>query len=403
MDLLRALFGSRCSLSEPPTLSPGDDPPPPLPPLLTLPADALVHLCTSLSVEDLSRLSLVIGGLPDEVWRHSLRSWIARVDRFGCDSGDDLEAWLEEAAAALVVSGGAGDRPLRALVNRLRPLLCAVCDEGEASQVFFAASRRGACERCASERPLELERWRRAQCVREARALALQDEASRAELEAALRDVLPLPAGGSRLLFSSDRHGGSATALLRAARDEPCSVVLVTERPRASSAAAAERRAFGAFVATAWPRAAGEGRRWFGDVRCCLFGIAPRVVVHAATRADEHYCLVSRQGIGFGGDVDGGHALSLSPDLSVGRCLPSRTYGDTSRLASGVDFVAERVQLWGVAEEPAAKARASRRAAWEAGGDGVLEGAALKPGADKLMLEFVGIERDVALLRRYNG
>ena len=45
---------------------------------------------------------------------------------------------------------------------------------------------------------------------------------------AALRDVLPLPAGGSRLLFSSDRHGGSATALLRAARDEPCSVVLVT-------------------------------------------------------------------------------------------------------------------------------------------------------------------------------
>ncbi|EOD10265.1 hypothetical protein EMIHUDRAFT_105330 [Emiliania huxleyi CCMP1516] len=278
MDLLRALFGSRCSLSEPLTLSPGDDPPPPLPPLLTLPADALVHLCTSLSVEDLSRLSLVIGGLPDEVWRHSLRSWIARVDRFGCDSGDDLEAWLEEAAAALVVSGGAGDRPLRALVNRLRPLLCAVCDEGEASQVFFAASRQGACERCASERPLELERWRRAQCVREARALALQDEASRAELEAALRDVLPLPAGGSRLLFSSDRHGGSATALLRAARDEPCSVVLVTERPRASSAAAAERRAFGAFVATAWPRAAGEGRRWFGDARCCLFGIAPRVV-----------------------------------------------------------------------------------------------------------------------------
>ena len=102
--------------------------------------------------------------------------------------------------------------------------------------------------------------------------------------------------------------------------------------------------------------------------------------------------------IGFGG-TRGCFALEFHSDLTSGRCLPSLTYGDTSSLASAADFLCESVQLWAVTGGVGGSSRTGMCVPWGAqAGRGVLE-----PGQNKLMLEFVGMEKEVAMLRRFAG
>lgn len=124
--------------------------------------------------------------------------------------------------------------------------------------------------------------------------------------------------------------------------------------------------------------------------------------MHRPTAKDEHYVHASQlHGLGFGGEVGGaGFALRLSPDFVCGSCMPSHTYEDTSRMASSRDFLVQSVQLWDVAPDEAVRSLTSSKAAWT-GGAG--PASVLTPGPNKLMLEFVGMEKEVAMLRRYSG
>jgi hypothetical protein len=436
MCQLASLLGIRCLAPKPPDDASSPPQPPPDAPLglLTLPADVLLLVCARLPLQSLSYMAMLCSTaaerLPAEAWRTPLvrcrlRAFAAlgrlapprtrqlmsneaflmnksesQAELPSDDETDELVVWCRAADAALANAPGASS--LHVLCSTLRPLLCSVCDAGPATVSRFWATDRGACELCFSARPVEAQAWKRLQRRREAAEIARRDHQSRDLLEACVADHLPVglrsPLTSFRLAFSSDRHGGSATALLRAARGVPASLLVVTER-RPAPLPRIQQRVFGAFIPTAWPLTSANRRRpWFGDSRAFLFSLSPERRVHAATGHDEHFAHVSSDGIGFGGDIGGsGHALFLSSDLSEGRCLPSRTFGDTSRLASGVRFLVDTVQLWDVCDDPMARGRA--RAQWEAGDDESI----LKPGQDQLMLEFVGVERDIAVLRRFNG
>ncbi len=206
---------------------------------------------------------------------------------------------------------------------------------------------------------------------------------------------------------------------------------------RSPAAAPAQPRLFGAFVPSAWPLSSSS--TFFGAKTSFLFSLTPpqrrpasaaasparpppatpdsnpshtepSACFFRATGRDEHYAYVdTAAGIGFGGDP-GSFSLSIDADLSRGHCMPSLTYGDVRELASaGAHFVCDAVQLWSVdvggtadgagGRNELATVGGSRRkkAAWEEDPATVLE-----PGMNKLMLEFVGIEKEVAMLRRYS-
>eukprot|EP00967_Tisochrysis_lutea_P117153 scaffold189269_cov27-Tisochrysis_lutea.AAC.1 len=408
--------------------------------LFNMPADALLLLCSQLPLQSLSRLVVTCSEaedrIPDEAWRGPLSQCranaMAALDRAGSsalrepmsmeshlmqvslsntasqqgtggpfegDEADELISWIRSANAVLSNQNHA--QSMRSLCSSLRPLLCSVCDSGPATVLRFWATDRGVCEKCIAVRAVEVRAWKLKQQPREAAEIARRENATRDLLGGKIADHLPTtiwsPHIDFRLAFSSDRQGGSATALLRAARGINASILLITERLR--SPHSNERRVFGAFLPSAWPLTLTASRQlWFGDMRSFLFSLLPDFKVHAATGNDNHFVHVSPEGFGFGGEIGGaGHALFLSADLSQGRCLPSRTFGDTSSLASAMTFLVENVQLWDVHDDLISRTRA--RPEWE----GDENESVLKPGEDKLMLEFVGVERDIALLRRFNG
>ena len=239
------------------------------------------------------------------------------------------------------------------------------------------------------------------------------------------------PSPSVELLFDSSRDGGSCAALLRAAQAAEASLLLVRESEAATGAVAAPSAArrfgafvstpnpnpnpnpnanrFGAFVSTPWLRSSTTA--FFGDERCFLFSSGAAAdddasrdapTLHRATGRDARFVHASpaEHGLGFGGEL-GGFALGLESDLSRGRCLPSHTYGaGTARLASAPDFVCEAVQLWSVAGAGGGhggSAGGGRREPWKDEAKGCLE-----PGMNKLMLEFVGMEKEVAMLRRFS-
>lgn len=89
---------------------------------------------------------------------------------------------------------------------------------------------------------------------------------------------------------------------------------------------------------------------------------------------------------------------SAFTDLTAGTCLPCHTYGDCSSLASTRSFLVESVQLWELGADDASKTE-RRQAAWEGDAEGM---SVLEPGQNKLMLEFIGMEREVAMERRFS-
>ena len=259
------------------------------------------------------------------------------------------------------------------------------------------------------------------------------------------------------LLFDAERQGGSCVALVRAAERSSAAAFLVLVHERAPEQSAPEQsapdgaatqqrglpRAFGGFVASRWQRTSG----FFGSDACFLFRLPPKQTAAAATAATPASSAAAatatsaatsaassaatsatsssttaaaaaasttlllrptrlcsnfvhsspERGLGFGGDL-GRFGLSLEPDLTRGQCLHTLTFGDASGLATAATFLCANVQLWGVhaSHEPSSRLKpAGARAPWEDEPEGVL-----KPGEDRLMLEFIGIEKiQSAILR----
>jgi len=193
------------------------------------------------------------------------------------------------------------------------------------------------------------------------------------------------------LRFASERDGGSLAALLRHTERARSCIFLIKERQNGSSA----QRLFGAFIPAPLARSA---RGFLGDRRAFLFGLRP-LTIYPATGHDENYVHISSaHGIGFGGDLGGGgFSMHITSNLLHGRCLPSRTYGDVSALTSSRDFEVASVQVW----DAAPGERRPSRHAWAGANEHAKS--VLQPGENKLMLEFVGIEKDIAMLRRYSG
>ena len=96
-----------------------------------------------------------------------------------------------------------------------------------------------------------------------------------------------------------------------------------------------------------------------------------------------------------GGDL-GLFALSVSPDLVTARQLPSLTFGSLGGALSTSRVFVKDVQLWAVVVDPTVRRRGQSSWDRDAGSRSVLE-----PGENKLMLEFVGMEREIAMLRRH--
>ena len=314
--------------------------------------------------------------------------------------------------------------------------------EAVAQQSVDAVSRRAILHAVRDALPLELQpgggtrRPRRAASSGAASSGGAGEEAG-AEGRAAAADGSADPRGYHipsadpelQLVFDAQRHGGSTVALCRQAMASPARgfVLVIAERPTPLASAPAPRtpRSFGAFVSTRWERGPANH---FGDERGFLFSLPPppsstpepaeggaegggdggghgdggparsgTATIHRATGFDRCFVHASGEhGIAFGGPPMG---LSLEADLTRGRCLPSLTYGDTSRLASSTDFLCENVQLWAVYAS-ADEARSMRRLDGSAPWEGEVE-SSLEPGENKLLLEFVGMDREVAMLRRF--
>ena len=293
---------------------------------------------------------------------------------------------------------------LRASSRRLREQLCCLCESRGADGRYFPLLGRGACSTCLIDRAAEARRWARQAAAREAALRVAADARTGARLLEALGEALRERGGGigadagagrePELLFDSSRDGSSLTALLRAADAAAAgTVLLVTER-----SAGVDARCFGAFVPE-W--SARRSRGFFGDERCFLFALGPTTVYPArACGAEGGFVHASGQhGVGFGGTLPAGgqplFGLHLHADLLGGRCMPCRTYGECAALPP--TFEVSSVQLWALVGEEGGSAR--REQSWEqreAKAQGVLE-----PGQDKIMLEFIGIERGAAMQKRF--
>ena len=435
-------------------------PPPPPPTLDALPPDLLHYIAQHLSLQTLSSLGCVSASLAshtacfEELWAALLASHAghvaARTSDLRAEDVEDAElrACLLPELLRLDASTGGCRRGLATL----RARTCVLCNMRAPSGVYFALTRRGVCTLCLP-RTGAVDRWIRAQLNREEAARRRLDIATRDALVAALGEALPADlrghigaAGGAAaaaeagggpmfdLVFDSSRHGGSCTALLRAADGASRTVVLV-------HAAGGER--FGAFVDTEW--ATRGGAPFFGGPSCFLFSL-PRAggedggggggsgagadserddiciassssssappssttaSTHRATGVDSNYAHASSElGLGFGGGL-GDFGLSIEPDLTRGRVRPCLTYGaSAASIFSAADdaFICDTVQLWSVDSpyadhSPRGAARRRRpKAPWEqSGGEGCLE-----PGENKLMLEFIGMDKELAMLRRYS-
>ena len=73
-----------------------------------------------------------------------------------------------------------------------------------------------------------------------------------------------------------------------------------------------------------------------------------------------------------------------------GELLPSVTFGECAGLTSAAHFLVDNVELWGVGEPSEPYGR--RRSSWEVGADSSVR----EDNENRLMLEFVGMERSVA-------
>lgn len=327
--------------------------------------------------------------------------------------------------------------PARVQLRRLRRLACCMCERAPAGAMWFPVTERGVCHGCARRAPLEADGWRRVQSRREQAAHAARDGRLRDTLAAALGPHLPprLYRRELRLLFSSDRMGGSVSVLLQKADGADASLLLVRERGDGGDV-----REFGALCPVPWPRAGrgASGRRaafpgartghavepgFFGTSEAFVFALRPpppaaavgsgssadrastaaapaassaTATIFAATGRDANYLSVSSEsGIRVGGDacLPG---LFIAADFGSGRCWPCHTYGDTSTLASASDFEVECVQLWALAlPEGEEEEESTARATAALPKDSVLQARR----ADAVLLPFVGIERQVSGMR----
>ena len=387
--------------------------------LLALPSEVLGLVGAQLPLPALSALACscvsVARRLPDECWEAPLARTcreIAARRAVVLATTSRRRAAAEEAEVEMLISGRRAEPLARATCHALRRALCCLCDTRAATSATAYAAR-GVCAACEHDGSARSERWREEQAAWARRAEDAKDEAARRALHAALVSSLPSNqrADGTpdvRLLFSSARHGGSLAALLRAADGHTATALHACARTDGRAAP----RQFGVYVGVPWCRA----DRWWGSADCFLFRAAPTPATWHATGADEHYAYASvGRGVGFGGEIGegkadpGGFGLWLSADLGTARVLPSRTYGDACAMAlaePGAEFAVEWVRLWGLRTEADEPAR--RRAAVGAAGSGWPDDAdadtsVLDPGPNKLMLEFIGMDREAAMLRRFSG
>ena len=418
-------------------------PPPPPPKLSALPPDVLRLVAARLSLPALSslastcsELSATVGEFDDlfgNLLEHHVGIIAERMSRAPDAEDDELVALV-----ARLASPAAGD--CREGCSLLSAHVCVLCGSRTPSHVYFPLTRRGICGPCVNFRPGHSERWRRAQFQREGRARQRADDATRRAL-GAIADALPLSVRRSssvasvtrlsqhghhpsatagpaaiddddevrmRLLFDASRHGGSSAALLRAAEGARYTVLLVHAKGGGR---------FGAFIDEPWDKR--SVKSFFGGRGCFLYRLGGGDSgdggvgddgddgddgggggqLHRPTGLDAHYVHASStHGLGFGGTL-GRFGLSIEADLTRGRCQPSMTYGSgASALADEADFLCETVQLWRV-ETPAESEllRRSKRNPWEDDDDT----SALEPGENKLMLEFIGMDKEVAMLRRF--
>ena len=436
-------------------------PPPPTPTLDSLPVEVLHTICQSdaLSIVSLSGLCVasksfnrILGGEDfDDVFRAHLHAQLSRLlPRLSTASKTMLED-LIDLVGQVVRNAKATKGGCRTACAMLRHNLCWLCDSQYPSGCYFPLSRRGLCATCIDGGPAFAERWRRQQNTRELKARRRRDESTKRRLLQGLGAALPRELGGGEevaeddgagesvrprldLLFDAQRHGGSSTALLRAADGAAASLlvcypqVVPSEhghdhghrasadskvRPPTDPVAAIVARytergdatepCFGAFIDSPW-----DGRgvaTFFGGARCFLWRLEASSAEAAVFGAsDENRVHASRHhGLGFGGQL-GAFGLSLDDDLTGGSSHPSVTYGAASVLhtpssAASRRFLCKNVQLWSV-RAPFDATTASRRhrakAPWEDEPEGCLE-----PGENKLMLEFIGMDKEVAMLRRF--
>lgn len=333
---------------------------------MALPPELLSCICSELSLPALSALACTCsetGCIADDVWRQQLRRLLDTVGgvpaSLQADNVDQphstshLSTAQREVAvrrAAQLVDAAQfnsqvairriGASSPRVHLGMLRELVCAMCDSAPATDMCFAETRRGVCRGCIRTKPSEADEWRYHQSARESRAVEARDAKIGSLLRASLDDSLPLALRGvpPRLRFSSDLMGGSLASLLRAADHVTSCLILVFSE---------QGFAFGAFCPVPLPKFPNERpTAWFGDPSAFLFGLTPELRVCASTGRDEHFfrCDGDR-GLSIGGD-DELPALRIASDLGGGRCLPSHTFGDSSRLAPSTDFSIQRVQLW---------------------------------------------------------
>lgn len=431
-------------------------PPPPPPTLSTLPPDALRLVATQLMLPSLSSLACTCSEIAqsvaqfDDLFGVLLEQHVAligdRMNRVPDPEDDELLSLISSLA-----SPTAGD--CRLGCSLLRAQMCVLCGARAPSGLYFSLTRLGICAPCVTFRPGHAERWRRAQFKREARAQQRADDATRralsvladalppmvrgsslgkqdgADAEASCTDATDAPTPGSspqlrpaplprlhscnvgprmRLIFDSSRHGGSCSALLRAAEGATSSILL---------AHANGGGRFGAFIDEPWDQRSVAS--FFGGRGCFLFrlgratgggdqpaadsaGTGGEMAIYRSTGLDGHYVHASSaHAIGFGGLV-GSFGLSFETDLTRGQCRPSMTYGSgASGLSAEADFLCDTVQLWSVESSATSeRVRRSKLNPWQVDADDE-EPSALEPGENKLLLEFIGIDKEVAMMRRF--
>ena len=418
MDVFRFL---RClTPSEPTTATTAtttaDAEPPEPPDLVTaLSADVLSIIAQLLPLPALSSLActcrLAHSLLPDSLWLHHLTEKralcmvappaLASANSMSgphwafnaptpADTSDEDDA-LREFATAILDAGGS----CRARCAELWRRACVLCSRRATTSILYPYTGRGVCVECVIVRPAEAERWRRAQVVREHAAQERHFGAIRRRLEHELKGeacaALGLGAAATAdaqldLRFSSERDGRSLSALQRAGSDTVASLLVVLADDGAS---------FGAFVPCRWER----GDRFFGDSRTFLWAARPAsaVDIHRSRAgcAPNFVHASETHGVGVGGDL-GLFALAVSPDLVTARQLPSLTFGSLGGALSTSRVFVKDVQLWAVVVDPTVRRRGQSSWDRDAGSRSVLE-----PGENKLMLEFVGMEREIAMLRRH--
>ena len=420
---------------EPVVAEPPIEPPSPLPPpnLLALPPDAIRLIASNLSLSSLSSLGCVcydfftsVAAL-DDLFGPLLAERVANIgDPRRLHSGEENEAidFINLLPALERVARDNNGR-CREGCSLLRQHLCVLCNLRSPTGIYFTLTRRGVCSACMP-RAGHVERFRRTQLQKEQQARRRVDESTRKALQAALADALPPhlcggsssgadeDGGGPRfhLLFDSARHGGSSAALLRAADNHspPCSIVLIQT---------AGGRRFGSFIDRPWS----DRSHYFGGSGCFLFslGHGPKdpdpypdpLRTIRPTGLDDKYAFASASvGIGFGGaqGLDGVVGLGLDASLTIGSCRPSLTYGTAAAdLMPGYDpeddeqsFSVASVQLWSVlppTTDDLSVLRTSKKAPWEEQDE---DPGCLEPGENKLMLEFIGMDREIAMLRRFS-